>query len=184
MRNRGMLTLKLSCRARSIEIATLVAGIVLAFWPTAVHADGIVLRPHTGVAYAASMSNGDSGLGFHAGLRAQADVSPVRSGGFEITYIDPFAFGDKKMGDRKRYIAAGFVLEQRLWKWFHMAIGTIGYIGIESPRTNPFGVVTNLGWEPDTAGTVRPFITYRSEWIFSNPVISINGISVGIGFQP
>jgi hypothetical protein len=44
---------------------------------------------------------------------------------------------------------------------------------------NPFGIVTNLGYSPATDRTIAPFITYRSEWSFSSPVVSINSLSVG-----
>jgi len=59
-----------------------------------------------------------------------------------------------------------------------MSIGTIGYVGLSAGTEHPFGIVTNLGWEPDW-GRIGPFVTYRSEWIFSDPVTTASSASVG-----
>jgi hypothetical protein len=47
---------------------------------------------------------------------------------------------------------------------------------------NPFGIVTNLGWKPSWR-RISPFVTYRSDWIFSNPVVNASSLSVGATLQ-
>jgi hypothetical protein len=100
-------------------------------------------------------------------------ANPEKLYGVETTYLRV-----PTKGGHAEYLAVGIVLEQRLWSWFNMSIGTVGYIGLSTGTENPFGIVTNLGWEPDW-GHVSPFVTYRSEWIFSSPVIAVNSASAG-----
>ncbi|MDH5219562.1 MAG: hypothetical protein OEX19_17780, partial [Gammaproteobacteria bacterium] len=52
-------------------------------------------------------------------------------------------------GEEDVFISAGIVLEQRLFNWFNMSIGTIGYFDYQKTEHNPVGLTTNLGWEPD-----------------------------------
>lgn len=64
-----------------------------------------------------------------------------------------------------------------------MGIGTIGYVGIGDNTDNPFGIVTNLGWEPEDMGMITPFVSFRSELIFDDSTVHMNTLSAGIRFQ-
>ncbi|MDI6642361.1 MAG: hypothetical protein QME68_08660 [Elusimicrobiota bacterium] len=132
-------------------------------------------RPHNGVGYTTSYGKGINGVGYHIGGRFLLETNPNQKYGIEITYITAVA------SENRDYVAIGIVLEQRKFNWFNMSIGTIGYINIQE-NVNPFGIVTNLGWEPKTTGRLRPFITYRSEWVFDKVILGINSISMGITF--
>jgi hypothetical protein len=111
------------------------------------------------------------------GGRVLLSANEKQSYGVETTYLRVPA-----KGAHADYLAVGIVLEQRLWNWFNMSIGTVGYVGLSSRTGNPFGIVTNLGWEPSW-GRISPFVTYRSDWIFNNPVVNASSLSVGATLQ-
>jgi intein/homing endonuclease len=132
-------------------------------------------RPNIGVGYTTSYGKGIYGFGYHIGGRFLLEANSNQKYGVEITYITAVA------SKNRDYVAIGIILEQRKFNWFNMSIGTIGYINLQE-NTNPFGIVTNLGWELKTIGGLKPFITYRAEWIFDEVLLGINSISVGITF--
>jgi hypothetical protein len=135
---------------------------------------GLELRPHAGGGYASALGDGPGGGVFHAGGRVLLAANATKLYGLEATYLRVPGKG----GTRAEYLATGIVLEQRLWGCFNMSIGTVGYVGLSSGLGNLFGIVTNLGWEPDW-GRISPFFTYRSDWIFSQPKVNINSVSAG-----
>jgi len=110
----------------------------------------------------------------HYGVRILLNSNPYQAYGFEITN-----FKDKN----KQFQAVGIVLEQRLWGYFNMSIGTIGYFNYGENGENFIGVVSNLGWEPDNHIPFKPFITYRNDVIFAQKIKSLHSISVGFKFE-
>jgi len=131
--------------------------------------------PTAGVGYASTLGGGPSGWGYHVGGRFQLAAGATRSYGLETSYVVPVADGTAG-----RYVAVGVVLEQTLWNWFYMAIGTIGYVGVGGTARNPFGVVTYLGVGHVFWGHLRPSLTYRSEFIFASPTVTIDSLSLAI----
>ncbi len=133
------------------------------------------LRPHAGLGYGSTLGGGGpAGIALHAGGRVLLAANPMQVYGVEATYLRVRASD----GTHEERLAVGILLEQRLWDWFNMSIGTIGYLGLASAPGNPFGIVTNLGWEPRW-GPVSPFVTYRSDWIFADPTVSVSSLSAG-----
>lgn len=129
----------------------------------------MVFRPHFGLGFA-SISNKQVE---HAGLRVLSSTNERQSYGVELTKIQ---YSGREVN------AVGIVLEQTLGLGFKMGIGTIGYMNFEN-NTNPFGLVTNLGWEPFDTRSWRPFVTYRGDYVFSQKDEQIHSISVGIGVE-
>ncbi len=74
------------------------------------------------------------------------------------------------------------MLELTVLGGFNLGIGTLGYVGVGGTDGNPFGVVTNLGWEPGWTSPVRPFLTLRTEWIFDRATYNLMSLSAGITF--
>ena len=143
-------------------------------------ADNFLIRPHIGVGQTSVSGDGEDGTSFHVGSRflLSAGTGTNRSYGLEVTYIDAYASEDEQ--PETQYLGVGFVLEQKPFESFNMGIGTIGYVGIGDNTNNPFGIVTNLGWEPELKGMITPFISFRSELIFDDSTIHMNTLSVGI----
>ncbi len=158
-----------------------IAAMSMLSLPTFAENDGFLVRPHFGVGYTSASSDGASGTSVHVGSRFLLGTGGNKYYGLEVTYIDAYAFDDDKPDTE--YLAVGIVLEQKLVKAFNMSIGTIGYIGIGENTNNPFGIVTNLGWEPEYKGRITPFITFRSDLIFDDSTLNMNTISAGIRFR-
>jgi hypothetical protein len=133
------------------------------------------VRPMFGFGYSNTYGSGPSGWGYQAGGRAQLYADASQSFGLEASYVVPVM--TRTDG---RYVALGLVLEQRLWDAFIMSIGTVGYLGVSGQERQPFGIVTNLGYSPRLTAHLRPFLTYRAEWIFASPAVGINSLSVGL----
>jgi len=144
------------------------------------------IRPHIGVGQTSVSGDGEDGTSFHIGSRflLSAGTSTNRYYGIEVTYIDAYASGDDKPD--MQYIGVGIVLEQKpfeSFESFNMGIGTIGYVGIGDNTDNPFGIVANLGWEPEYRGMITPFISFRSDLIFDDSTVQMNTLSAGIRLQ-
>ena len=68
-----------------------------------------------------------------------------------------------------------------MFQWFHMEIGTIGYIGRgESSGSNPFGLVSFLGYEK-RLGRLHLSIGYDTKVIFAKSTIVTNNLGIGLG---
>lgn len=126
----------------------------------------ILFRPHFGY----SVIDGKSV--FHYGGRILLPAGNVRKYGLEITKFD---------NDDRQFTSVGFVLEQRLFDWFNISIGTVGYFDYGADSENVIGLTTNLGWEPDNHIPFKPFITYRNDVIFNEYTDVVHSISVGFG---
>ncbi|OIO60947.1 MAG: hypothetical protein COX57_05995 [Alphaproteobacteria bacterium CG_4_10_14_0_2_um_filter_63_37] len=134
--------------------------------------DALLVRPQAGIGvFEGGSQNGK--MVRHAGIRILGQAGGAKRYGLELTRLTP------ERGPS--FTAFGIVLEQRLWGWFNMSIGTIGYIGAGGGRQRPFGLVTNLGWEPEDWEGIKPFVTLRSETIGTDPVGRVHSLSVGMG---
>ena len=126
----------------------------------------VILRPHFGYGYM-----GRERIS-HYGIRLLLPAGSTKRYGVEFTKFNKF------------FMMAGIVLEQRLFEWFNMSIGTVGYFNYKSDQNNNVvGLVSNLGWEPDNHIPFKPFVTYRSDVILEKPVKSISSIVVGFNFE-
>ena len=63
-----------------------------------------------------------------------------------------------------------------------MSIGTVGYMNYGLDNQNVVGLVSNLGWEPNNSIPFKPFITYRSDIIFTKEKTKIMS-SISFGFK-
>ena len=111
----------------------------------------------------------------HYGVRVLLESSDNQSYGLEFTNFKT---------DNDEFNAIGIVLEQRLWDWFNMSIGTIGYFDYGVDDQNVVGIVSNLGWEPNNHIPFNPFVTLRNDIIFAkDETDSLYSISFGIKME-
>lgn len=128
------------------------------------------IRPHFGV------GTDDSK---HFGGRILLKSGKKQAYGLEFTR---FEIEDESNSTEKiKFNTIGIVLEQKLFGWFNMSIGTVGYFDYGPDEQNVVGLVSNLGWEPSYTGWFKPFVTFRNDLIFdTDETKSISSISLGM----
>ena len=126
----------------------------------------IIVRPHFGF--------GNSGSS-HYGARVLLSAGGNKKYGFEFS---------KFKTNSDEFSSVGIILEQKLWEWFNMSIGTIGYFDYAKDNQNVVGLTSNLGWEPNNHIPFKPFVSYRNDMVFSKDTTDIfHSISVGFNFE-
>jgi hypothetical protein len=147
--------------------------------------DNLDVRPEVGYGYAFSKDH-ERGMGYHAGVRILSNVSSLSSAtsdkrwGIEISSVSPFE--SKESLSHKKYVAVGIIVEQTLPHQFVAAIGTLGYIGVDQNKNNPFGLLTEIGWEPKIGGNAHLFAAVRYESIYDTSTITRYSLSAGMKF--
>jgi hypothetical protein len=133
-----------------------------------------LIRPHGGIGYMSTLGGPDTGVSYHLGGRVLLPAFTTHRFGLEVTYVDP------RVGHgRSSLLAVGIVLEQILFGWFHMGIGTVGYVDLHGRSPHPFGIVACLGYEPARPARLSPYAVQRSDWVFASRAMSITSVSVG-----
>lgn len=135
----------------------------------------ITVRPQAGYGYIDASNSDNSGSISHIGVRALLNASEIHRYGVELSKLD--------MKDGKSFTSFGIVLEQRLWSWFNMSIGTVGYFNYGENSENPVGLIANVGWEPSHYKTFKPFVTFRNDIVFSNDTDTIRSLSIGMSLE-
>ena len=151
-------------------------SVLLVFLPSLVNAEStLIVRPQAGYGYMGSLDSSNRGNISHAGLRILLSAGESRRYGLEATRF--------RLNDSGSFSSLGIVLEQRLWDWFNMSIGTIGYFNYGVGSKNPVGLMTNLGWEPSNYKNFKPFITYRNDIILPENTDIVHSLSIGVTFS-
>ncbi len=152
-----------------VSMIRVIACLMLMLSGGSAWADGLMVRPQAGIGVL------DGKQYEHVGMRLMSNVTDVRRYGLELSYLN---------SSGNDYVAAGIVLEQRLYGWLNMSIGTIGYFGQGSGSSNYPGIVANIGWEPESFGSFRPFIALRNDVLFtSDKTLNGSSISAGMAFE-
>ena len=141
----------------------------------------LYVRPLAGVGWTYGVGDSRNGLGLHAGGRILFST-PLSHKigaklGVEATYLELDVRDETTISER--YVLVGIVLEMTLFQNLLMTTGTVGYIGLGDTEGNPFGIVTDVGWEPAWDSRVVPYVTLRSEFLFGENVYSVLSLSVG-----
>jgi hypothetical protein len=150
------------------------------------YVDNMEVRPEIGYGYAVSKDHKE-GMGYHVGVRILSNVRSlstatlVKRYGIEISSVSPFE--SKAALNRGKYTAVGVLLEQTLPDQFVITIGTLGYIGVDGNKNNPFGLLTEFGWEPKLGNNAQAFAAVRYESIYDTSTISRYSLSAGIKFN-
>ncbi len=131
-----------------------------------------VIRPQLGYGEFVTGDVNSKGKASHLGLRILLAASDIRSYGLEISQFEQANHNFKSVG---------IVLEQKLYGWFNMSIGTVGYFGFHN--SNPVGLLTGLAWEPGDYGRVQPYISYRTDIVFADTTAIAQSLSLGLRFE-
>lgn len=128
--------------------------------------DFLTLRPHGGFG-----SEGSK----HYGGRILLNAGEIRKYGLEFSKFET---------NNDSFSSIGIVLEQRLFEWFNMSIGTVGYFDYGVNNENTVGLVSNLGWEPNNHIPFKPFITYRTDLILAkDKTKTYHSLSIGFNIS-
>ncbi|MBI3813569.1 MAG: hypothetical protein HY279_03760 [Nitrospinae bacterium] len=136
---------------------------------------GITVRPHAGYGYSSSANSKYDGGVFHAGARFLLNSGERQRYGLEVSHFN--------LNGENDFTSFGIILEQLLWGWFNMSIGTVGYFSYGKDSDNPVGLTTNLGWEPEIFKNLTSFITYRNDIVFHNDTAVMTSVSAGLSWQ-
>jgi hypothetical protein len=148
--------------------------------------DNLDIRPDIGYGYAVSKDH-ERGMGYHAGFRILSNVrslstaTPDKRWGIEIAAVSPFE--SKASLSHEKYIAVGLMVEQTLSDQFVVTVGTLGYIGIDQNKNKPFGLLTEIGWEPKFRDNSHLFAAVRYETIYDTSTITRYSLSLGMKFN-
>jgi hypothetical protein len=136
---------------------------------------GLVIRPQSGFGFIGTKPI------LHYGTRILLSSSNTRKYGLELARFDKL---EDKFDHAGAFYSIGIVLEQRLFRWFNMSMGTVGYLNFGAGGNHAIGFTSNLGWEPDNTIPFLPFVTYRNDTILYNGIDleMINSISIGYNF--
>ncbi len=134
----------------------------------------LIIRPQGGYGYFHSADSENNGPAYHVGARILLSASSIRRYGFEISRFN--------VKNGESFSSIGIILEQKMWNWFNNSIGSVGYFGFGDNSDNIVGLMSNLGWEPDWNRTLKPFVTYRNDLIFSDKITNIHSLSAGFTF--
>lgn len=135
----------------------------------------LIIRPQMGYGYYDSPTSQEAGSIYHYGTRILLGAGETQRYGLEVSRFEVDGGGD--------FIAVGIVLEERLWDFLNLSIGTVGYFGYIESANNPVGLMTNVGWEPRWDKRIKPFITYRNDMIFSEKMDSVYSLSFGVSLE-
>jgi len=135
----------------------------------------VSMRPHAGNGISNSSDPQFDGNVRHIGMRILLHADGSRKFGIEL---NKFQFDENNKAPD--FYSFGIVLERTLAHWFKMSVGTVGYIQYGVNSDSPVGIVTNLGWEPDYYGSIKPFIVLRNDFIFHDSTTRMNSLSLGV----
>jgi hypothetical protein len=117
------------------------------------------------------------GLSYTYGLKIMLTANEFQRYGIKIDHFNILA------DDKHSYLSTGLFIEQVVFKYFNMGIGTVGYINTIQWGENPFGLYTHLGFEYNFNKWLCFVAAYQSDFIFRKPFTMYNGFLLEIGFK-
>ena len=123
----------------------------------------------------------DASVGFFK-ARDTLDLSFSYGGKILLTANNSQRYGvliDHLVLSGESWLTVGIFLEQLVFKYFNMGIGTVGYIALKNGE-NPFGLYTHLGFEYPI-WRFHLLAAYRSDMIFGSRYIMNNALMLGVG---
>ena len=135
----------------------------------------VLIRPGSSVGYCKA---GDmKGLSYTYGLKILLMSNNFQRYGIKIDHLNIMA------GEKHSYLCAGLFVEQVLFKYFNMGIGTVGYINTIQWGENPFGLYTHLGFEYNFTKWFGIVAAYQSDFIFRKSFTMNSAFLLELGFR-
>jgi len=139
------------------------------------YGETVLIRPNASVGY---LSSDDiNGLAFVYGIKLLLSANEFQRYGILVDHL--FLQNNEDVS----YLRTGLMLEQVLFKYFNMGIGTVGYINLVQTGENPFSIYTHLGFEYKYAKYISILASYQSDFIFRKNFTMYSSFQFGIGIQ-
>jgi len=140
-----------------------------------IYGQTLLIRPGSSVGYC----NADDmkGLSYTYGLKILLMSNAFQRYGIKIDHFNILS------NDKHSYLRTGIFIEQVVFKYFNMGIGTVGYINTVQWGENPFGLYTHLGFEYSFLKRLSILTAYQSEFIFRKSFTMNNAFLLEIGFN-
>ncbi len=164
----------LQSKAYAFRILFIIFGIIFA---NNLYGQSVILRTNTTVG--GYFSKDMTGLSYSYGLKAMLTANDKQRYGIKV---DNIVFVDNNDSNVSN-LSVGIFLEQVLYRYFNMGIGTVGYINLSNSGYNPFGIYTHLGFEYPLAKRYHFLLGYESDFIFGQPFTTNASFQVGIGVK-
>jgi hypothetical protein len=139
------------------------------------HGQTVLIRPNAAVGYL--YADDISALAVTYGLKVHLSANEFQRYGILFDHL--FVPNN----DQISYLCTGLMIEQVLFKYFNMGIGTIGYINLVQTGDNPFALYTHLGFEYKFTKHFNIVASYRSDFIFRKHFTMYNAFLLGAGIQ-
>lgn len=145
--------------------------------------EGVTFRPQVAVGWSYAADDGfRPALSTLAGARLLLSPGGSTWIGCELSWLGH----DNHMGGDipRNALVGGLVVEQVLARQFLVALGSLGMVGLDRHSQNAPDLMLELGWAPPgLLGRTIPLISYRSDFILTQPVVSTRALAVGFGWR-
>ena len=148
-------------------------------FPCVSAASGLIIRPEAGIGGTTVFNSHTTYLTQSYGGKVLMSIGKSQRFGIKADFIEMSHPGLPSL----RYVSTGILLEQILFKYFHMGIGTVGYIDLAKGRDNPFALHTQLGFEYPFAKNFMVLAAYRAEFIVTQHFRLANMFTLGVGYR-
>jgi len=154
------------------KVSTVFALLLLA---GALYGQTALIRPGASIGYCSA--NDMKGMSYTYGLKVILMANEFQRYGIKIDHLTILA------DDKMSYLSTGLFIEQVVFKYFNMGIGTVGYINTVQWGENPFGLYTHLGFEYNFGKWFGIMAAYQSEFIFRKSFTMNTAFLLEIGFR-
>jgi hypothetical protein len=142
---------------------------------SAIYGQTVLIRPGASIGYCSA--DDMEGMSYTYGLKVLLMANGFQRYGIKIDHLNI-------LSDEKRsYLSTGLFIEQVVFKYFNMGIGTVGYINTVQWGENPFGLYTHLGFEYNFKKRFGILAAYQSEFIFRKSFTMNNAFLLEIVFK-
>jgi hypothetical protein len=152
-------------------------GFVFTFFLLAgnIYGQTVLVRPGSSIGYCSA--DDMKGVSYTYGLKILLMANEFQRYGVKIDHLNILA------DDKHSYLSTGIFIEQAVFKYFNMGIGTVGYINTIQWGENPFGLYTHLGFEYNFKKVFSIVAAYQSEFVFRNSFTMNNALLLEIGLR-
>jgi len=140
-----------------------------------IYGQTVLIRPGSSVGY--WKADDIEGMSYSYGLKILLMSNNFQRYGIKVDRINILA------DEEYSYLSTGIFIEQIVFKYFNMGIGTVGYINTVQWGENPFGLYTHLGFEYNLTKWFSIVAAYQSEFIFRKLFTMNNTFLLEIGFK-